>query len=54
MIDKKSSHYLKSSYERSLYGDDSYTTLDRSYSMIGNNDVDVRTSSSWVKGSVMP
>jgi hypothetical protein len=53
MIDKKSSHYLKSSYERSLYGDEEYTTMERRFSMKGNDSDDVKSSYSWVKSSVM-
>jgi hypothetical protein len=52
-MDRKSAHYVRSSYERGLYGNDEYTTMERRFSMDGNSVEDIRPSYAWVKSSVM-
>jgi len=53
-MDKGSPHYMKSSIERKLYGDDNYTTYERNFRIDGNNREEVRAAAPWVKKTVMP
>ena len=53
-MDKNSSHYMKSSYESSFYGNDSYTTLERNFDISGKNRDEVRAATPGVMRSVMP
>lgn len=53
-VDKKSPCYMKSSYERSLYGNDDYTTFEREFKVKGNDKEEVRTAAPWIQRDVMP
>ena len=53
-MDKKSPTYMRSSFEQKLYGDDNYTTFERSFSIDGKSSGEVRGAAPWVKRSVMP
>jgi len=53
-LNKNSPTYMKSSYERKLYGDENYTTLEREFKIEGKDREEVRAAAPWVKGDVMP
>lgn len=51
---KNSPEYMKSSFERKLYGDENYTTFERNFEINGNDKGEVRAAAPCVKRSVMP
>ena len=53
-MDRNSPHYMKSSIETKLYGDDSYTTYERNFRIDGKSREEVRSAAPWVQKSVMP
>lgn len=53
-MNKNSPNYMKSSYERKLYGDENYTTFERNFEINGSDKEEVRAAAPWVKKSVMP
>ena len=53
-MNKNSPNYMKSSYERKLYGDENYTTFERNFEINGSGKEEVRVAAPWVKKSVMP
>ena len=53
-MNKNSPNYMKSSYERKLYGDENYTTFERNFEISGKDKEEVRVAAPWVKKSVMP
>lgn len=53
-LKKNSSDYMKSSFESALYGNDSYTTLERELKIDGRNREEVRAAAPWIRGDVMP
>lgn len=53
-LNKNSPCYMKSSYERSLYGNENYTTFEREFKIDGKDKEEVRAAAPWVKKDVMP
>ena len=53
-MDKSSPNYMKSSYERKLYGNDNHTTFEREFKIDGRDREEVRAAAPWVKKDVMP
>jgi hypothetical protein len=53
-IKKNSPDYMKSSFERKLYGDENYTTFERNFEINGKDKEEIRAAAPWVKRSVMP
>jgi hypothetical protein len=53
-MDRRSPSYMKSSFEYRVYGDDDYTTVERSFKIDGKDREEVRAAAPWVSKSVMP
>jgi hypothetical protein len=53
-LNKNSPSYMKSSYERKLYGNENYTTFEREFRIEGKDREEVRAAAPWVKKDVMP